>query len=420
MGLFSCWLLFGSIGWLWLAGGQRHAAQQALEEATARQLVSLHDSLDSLQLSARQLLRSLESARQQGDTQYLPYLANYRRLYPQVSQLALLAADRTAGHALTVLTLTPFQTGNRLMPGQDLARQPMVAAALPGLQRGQRQLLLWQRRGPEQWLLLLPGQHDLVLALWLQPQSLLPESGDSSHRMLLSALPVAPQAVQEADSIFSQQELRNGVFVLNLTSWQPWQASDILGWRSTVWLLFMGLLGWLGWQSWRFSRQLLWRADLARQVQQQWLAQAEALAPVSVQGALATLERKAQQRMPAQRLLVWWVHGKGARRRQFQAESVMFRLENQLLHCPFDGLQPMRLRHGGMLLCLLCDVNEAVQMAPRVSNWLTAVMGGRADEAALLWLCFDISQDVQALERAIADPYLQEAPPLRLREAGPR
>ena len=412
-GLFCCWLLFGTIGWLWLTSGQRHAAQQALDDASSQQLASLQLSLDQLQLSARQLLRSLESARLQGDSQFLPYLANYRRQHPPLGQLALLAANPTAGRQLEILALTPFQSENHLLLGQDLARQAVVASALPALGRGQPQLLLWQRRSPEQWLLLLPGQHGLTLALWLQPQALLPEPATDGRRLLLTAQAVTLPAGLEGDNLYSLQALRSGAFDLKLSSWQPWQWQDVLGWRSLAWCLFMALLAGLGWMSYRVSHRLLWRADMAGQMQQQWLSQAEALAPVSVQGALATLERKAQLRLPTERLLVWWVHGKGARRRQFQAESVLFRLENQLVHCPFDGLQPMRLRHGGMLLWLLCDGANSGELAPRVSNWLTAVMGGRTDEAALLWLCFDISHDVQSLERALA-----EVP--RLREPGLR
>lgn len=419
-GLFSCWLLFGTIGWLWLTSGQRHAAQQALEDAGTLELARLQDQLDQLQLSARQLLRSLERASQQGDSQLLPYLANYRRQHPQLNQLALLLANPGQGRQLEVQAFTPFQPDSRLMPGQDLARQAVVASALPALRYGQLQLVLWQRRGPEQWLLLLPGQHGLTLALWLQPQALLPEPAADGRRLLLTAQAVALPAGVEGDNLYSLQALRSGVFDLRLSSWQPWQWQQVLGWRSLVWLCFMLLLAGVGWLSYRVSCQLLRRADLARQMQQQWLLQAEALAPVSVQGALATLERQAQQRLPSQRLLVWWVHGKGARRRQFQAESVLFRLENQLLHCPFDGLQPMRLRHGGMLLWLLCDTGLSAELLPRVSNWLTAVMGGRADEAALLWLCFDISQDVLSLERALGDASLRPPEPLRLREAGPR
>lgn len=405
-GLFSCWLLFGTIGWLWLAAGERSTAQQALEEQANQQLVSLRGQLDGLQLSARQLLRSLESAQQQGDSQYLPYLANYRSQHPQLGQLALLAANPAKGRQLEVVAYTPFQLGGRLLLTQDLARQPVVAAALPALQRGQAQLLLWQRRSPEQWLLLLPGQRGLTLAIWLLPQQWLPERRDQDSHILLSALPVVPQQALEGHNLFAQLPLHSGVFSLNLTLWQPWDASEVLGWRLLVLVLFLSLLWWLGWRSWRFSSALLLRLVQAREMQQQWLVQAEALAPVSVQRALATLERKVQSLQPGQRLMVWWVHGKGVRRRHYHGETAMLKLERQLLTSPFDKLMPMRLRHGGMLLALVLDTDHGSEQVSRLSTWLTGVMGGRTEEAPLLWQCFDVSQDVQALERAMGDAQL--------------
>ncbi|MEC5205121.1 hypothetical protein QF022_000077 [Vogesella perlucida] len=402
-GLFCCWLLFAGIGWLWLLASERNAAQQTLEAHASQQRMMLRSQLDGLQLSARQLLRSLEQAQQQGERQYLSYLSNYRQLQPPLGQVALLGANPAAGRQLEVLAFTPSQSDTRLLPTQDLARQPVVAAALPMLQRGQPLLLLWQRRGPEQWLLLVPGQHGLTLAVWLQPQLWLPERGSGPQRSQLSALPVVPQQALEGSNLFVQLPLQSGVIAVSLTVWQPWSLGEVLGWRMLVWLLFQALLGWLGWRSWRLHCTLMQSIGQARALQQQWLAQAEALALVSVQGALATLERKVQSLQPSQQLMVWWVHGKGVRRRHFNRETAMLRLEHQLLHAPPDGVSAMRLRHGGVLLALQLEASQAGETVSQLSAWLTAVMGGRAEDAALLWQCFDVSHGVQALERTIGD-----------------
>ena len=68
-----------------------------------------------------------------------------------------------------------------------------------------------------------------------------------------------------------------------------------------------------------------------------------------------------------------------------------------------DGVSAMRLRHGGVLLALQLEASQAGETVSQLSAWLTAVMGGRAEDAALLWQCFDVSHGVQALERTIGD-----------------
>lgn len=413
MGLFSCWLLFGVIGWMWLASGQRQVAAQALQQQASQQRVLLRNLLEEMQLSGAQLLRSLEGASAADDVPAQPYLLNYRRQFPQPFQLALLAPNPAAGRQLEVLAMTASQAGARLLPAQDLSRQPAVAAVLPALQAGKPQLLLWQRREPEQWLLLLPGAKGMVLALWLQPQQLLPPSGDTAApQMQLSLSPLAPPQVQEAGTLHVQQAMHSGEFLLTLTVWQRWQLSDVISWRLVQWLLFMALTGWLGWQAWRFGRGLSRRMRQIRQMQWQWLAHAEALAPVSAQGALATLERQVQQLPAGQGLRVWWVHGKGMRRRRLSVENALFRLETHLMRTPVAGVQIMRLRHGGILLVLAGDAARLAEDEPVLSSWLTSEMGGRVDEASLLWLCFDIRDGVQALEQALVEWQPQQPEPV--------
>lgn len=405
-GLFCCWLLLGVLGVMWLQVAERRMAQQALDQQLQQQLAVMHRQLDALQSSTSELLQRLGTVRRQDAAQLQPALDNYRRQQPLLSQLALLTLSAQPHTQLTVLTFAPFQLGGRLLPGQDLARQTAVASAMQALQQGQAQLLRWQPAQTEQWLWLLPGSHGMVLAIWLQPQQLLaatttqgsvsvslwqPEGGRMSPPWLLS----------------SQQVLHSGVFRLQITATQPWLLADRLGWRLLVLTMFMLLLWWLGCYAWQHGRRLLAAIAQGRAMQQQWLAQAGALAPVSVHTALATLERQLPGLAPGQRLLVWWVHGRGARRRQFHLETVMLRLEGQLLRQPFGGMQSLRLRHGGLLLSLTMDEAEVSELLPRVSHWLNTTLGGRADEAALLWLSFDVSHGVQTLEVAMTEPGLQ-------------
>jgi len=401
MGLFSCWLLFAAIGWVWLEAGERHAAQQALDEQAEQQLGQLRTQLDAMQQEARQLLRSLMLARDEGREQFSPYLASLRRHTPQLGTVALLVANPAQGRLLEVQAFEPFQLGGALLPTQDLARLPQVAAALPGLQRGQAQVLVWQRRSPEQLLLIIPGQQGMALALWLPPQALLQDNRRDGVQAVLSVQPAAPPAASEAGSLLSQQALRSGAFELNLTLWRAWQPVAQLSWRSIALLAFMLLLWLLGWRSWRQSRGLLRQRLQARRLQAQWLEQARQQAPVSPQRALATLERQLQTLPPAGLMRVWWVHGRGVRRRSFHQASAMLQLESQLAKAPFDGLTAVRLRHGQVLLVLLQDEAGMVANSQRLSHWLTAVMGGRPDEASMLWHCFEMDHGVAELERAL-------------------
>jgi len=125
-------------------------------------------------------------------------------------------------------------------------------------------------------------------------------------------------------------------------------------------------------------------------------------APVSPQRALATLERQLHTLPPACLMRVWWVHGKAVRRRSFHLPKAMLQLDSQLANAPFDGLAVVRLRHGQLLLVLLQDEAGMVVNAPRLSHWLTAAMGGRPDEASLLWHCFEMESGVGELEGALA------------------
>lgn len=409
-GLFSCWLLFAAMGWVWLETGERHATQQVLDDQAEQQLVQLRTQLDGMQQEARQLLRTLELTRAQGSEQYAPYLASLRQHYPQLGQVALLAANPAQGKQLEVLAFVPFQLGGVLLPTQDLARQPLITPVVPALQRGQAQLLVWQPRAPEQLLLILPGKQGMALALWLSPQALLPDSLPVDIKATLSAQPAAPAAASAAGNLLSQQALRSGAFELNLTLWRAWQPLDQLSWRSVVLLAFMLLLWLLGWQSWRQSRGLLRQTRQARRLQEQWLVRAMQQAPVSPQRALATLERQLQTLPPACLMRVWWVHGKGVRRRTFHLAKAMLQLDSQLSSAPFDGLTVVRLRHGQLVLVLVQDEPGMVVNAPRLSHWLTAAMGGRPDEAGLIWQCFEMDKGVGELERALAGASL--APPL--------
>ena len=401
-GLFFCWLLFAAIGWVWLETGERHAAQRVLDEQAEQQLVQLRTQLDGMQQEARQLLSRLELTRAPGSEQYTPYLASLRQHYPQLGQVALLAANPAQGKLLEVLAFVPFQLGGALLPTQDLARQALVTPVLPALQRGQAQLLVWQPRAPEQLLLILPGKQGMALALWLPAQALLPDSMPDGSGAVLSAQPAAPAAASAAGNLLSQQVLRSGAFELNLTLWRAWQPLTQLSWRSVVLVAFMLLLWLLGWQSWRQSRGLLRQTRQARRLQEQWLARAMQQAPVSPQRALATLERQLHTLPPACLMRVWWVHGKAVRRRGFHLAKAMLQLDSQLANAPFDGLAVVRLRHGQLLLVLLQDEAGMVVNAPRLSHWLTAAMGGRPDEASLLWHCFEMESGVGELEGALA------------------
>lgn len=401
MGLFSCWLLFGAIGWVWLETGERHAAQQSLDAQAEQLLGQLRTQLDSMQQDARQSLRSLVLTREEGREQFSPYLASLRGRYPQLGTVALLAANPAQGKLLEVQAFVPFQLGGALLPTQDLARLPLMAPALPSLQRGQAQVLVWQRRSPEQLLLILPGQQGMALALWLQPQALLQDSRRDGIQAVLSVQPAAPPAASEAGNLLSQQALRSGAVELNLTLWRTWQPLAQLSWRSMALLAFMLLLWLLGWQSWRQSRALLRQTRQARRLQNQWLEQATQQAPVSPQRALATLERQLQTLPPGGLMRVWWVHGRGVRRRNFHLANAMLQLENQLAKAPFDGLTVMRLRQGHILLVLLQDEAGMVTNGQRLSHWLTPAMGGRPDEASMLWHCFEMENGVSELERAL-------------------
>ena len=401
MGLFSCWLLFAAIGWVWLETGERHAAQQVLDDQAEQQLGQLRTQLDAMQQEARQLLRSLMLARGEGSEQLAPYLASLRGHYPQLGTVALLAANPAQGKLLEVQAFVPFQLGGALLPTQDLARLPLVAAALPGLQRGQAQLLVWQRRSPEQLLLILPGQQGMALAVWLPTQALLQDNERDDVQAVLSVDPAAPAAASGAGNLLSQQALRSGVVELNLTLWRPWQPLAQLSWRSMVLLAFMLLLWLLGWQSWRQSRALLRQTRQAHRLQTQWLEQTTQRAPISSQRALATLERQVQTLAPASLMRVWWVHGRGVRRHNFHLASAMLQLESQLANAPFDGLTVMRLRHGDVLLVLQQDEAGMTTNGQRLSHWLTTAMGGRPDEASMLWQCFEMESGVEPLERAL-------------------
>lgn len=400
-GLFFCWLLFAAIGWVWLETGERHAAQQALDDQAEQRLAQLRTQLDAMQQEGRQLLRSLVLARGEGSEQLAPYLASLRGHYPQLGTVALLAANPAQGKLLEVQAFVPFQLGGALLPTQDLARLPLVAAALPGLQRGQAQVLVWQRRSPEQLLLILPGQQGVALAVWLPTQALLQDNTSDGVQAVLSIQAAAPPAASEAGKLLSQQVLRSGAFELNLTLWRAWQPLAQWSWRSMALLCFMLLLWLLGWRSWRQSRGVLRQSRQAHRLQAQWLEQARQQAPVSPQRALATLERQLQTLPAACSMRVWWVHGRGVRRRSFHHASAMLQLENQLAKAPFDGLTAVRLRHGQVLLVLLQDETGMVANSQRLSHWLTAVMGGRPDEASMLWHCFEMECGVAELERAL-------------------
>jgi hypothetical protein len=265
--------------------------------------------------------------------------------------------------------------------------------------------MVWQRRSPERLLLLLPGRQGWVLALWLPPQALLPDSLPKETHAHLSTQTAAPLDAMQDGNLFSQQALRSGSLQLNLTLWRNTAGAEFLSWRLPALLLFMLLSGWLGWQSWRQSRRTLQRVWQAQVLQAQWLEQAGQLTPVLPQRALATLERQLQSLPPEQGMIVWWVHGKGVRRQHFHLASAMFRLENQLPQAPVTGLQPLRLRHGGMLLVLAQPQATLAATSAHVSYWLTAVLGGRHDEAPLLWRSFDLSHGVGELERVLTDPY---------------
>jgi hypothetical protein len=145
-------------------------------------------------------------------------------------------------------------------------------------------------------------------------------------------------------------------------------------------------------------------------LQAQWLVQAMQQTPVSPQRALATLERQLQTLPPATLMRVWWVHGKGVHRRGFHQATAMLQLERQLAHAPFDGLSVVRLRHGQLLLLLWQDEAGIVVNTARLSHWLTATLGGRPDEAGLLWHCFEMDNGVAELERALVGTSLLPQP----------
>lgn len=405
-GLFSCWLLLGVLGYLWLDIAERQAAQQSLARQLYHQSQALRQQLASLQDGAAGLLGTLEAARQQDRDQFQASLMQFRRQQPLVGQLALLASGADGGRSLSVQTFTPLQQGWRLLPGQDLARLPEVAAALPGLQRGEAQLQPWPHQALPAWLLLVPGQHGMVLALWLQPPLPAPSLADPyGMRLALwqQPLPSVPQASLSLATVVHQ-----GAFHLQLTASQPWRWQDKLGWRFLVLGIFMLLLWLLGWHAWRQGRRMLINIEQGHGLQQQWLAEVERLAPVSTNMALATLERQLPTLPEGACLKVWWVHGHQPRRRH-QLATRMMRLERQLLRQPYPGLALLRLRHGGMLLSLVTSAAEAEHQAASVSGWLAAAAGEPLAGEALWWRCFELHDDVQALEAAMTEPRLLSA-----------
>lgn len=406
MGLFSCWLCLAVAGYAWLSYAGRQAQQQQLEVLADSQVQHLRGQLDRLQQDASLLQQQLQHLPDSSHGRVAPYLQQFRREHGFLSQLALLDAKRAPGHPLYVASVLPLRARGGLQIGDDLARQPQLAAALPALMRGQAQSMLWQRRAPEQVLLVLPARDGRLLAMWFVPQQLLRDDGEAHDRTWLSASPVAPQAAMAADTLLSQRALPHPLLTLNLTLWQPWQALGQLSWRLLALLGCLLLLWLLGWHGWQQYRSLGLDIQHARRMQAQWLQQAAALAPVSAQRALATLERHLLQLPPGQQLLVWWVHGKGVRRRGLHIGHALFRVENQLAQLHLPQVQLMRLHHGGMLIVLAQPPEQLATLTPGLERWLTRTLGGKPEEAALLWRRFDISQGVTELEAGLTDPDL--------------
>lgn len=396
-GLFSCWLLLGMLGYLWLDIAERQAAQQALARQLDQQSQTLRQQLASLQDAAAGLLGTLESAPEEDRDQFLASLVQFRRQQPLLSQLALLRLSADGRPPLAVQTFTPLQQGWRLLPGQDLARLPEVASLLPALQRGEAQLLPWPHNALPAWLLLMPGQHGMVLALWLQP--LLPAPSLADPYGIRAALWQQPLPPAPETALSVTVALHQGAFRLQLTASQPWRWQDKLGWRFLALAVFMLLLWQLGWHAWRQGRRMLINIEQGHGLQQQWLAEVERLAPVSANMALATLERQLPALPEGACLKVWWVHGKQVRRRHQLATSMM-RLERQLLHQPYPGLAVLRLHHGGMLLTLVISDADAAQQVAGVSAWLATAAGDAG------WHCFELRDNVQALEAAMTEPRL--------------
>ncbi|MDC7713385.1 hypothetical protein PQU96_04405 [Vogesella sp. LYT5W] len=180
--------------------------------------------------------------------------------FPALERVALL---RDSEDGLLVTQVVPLRLGAGVVPWQDLARQPAVAANLGRLRQGQPQVQMLQGEGEQAQLLSiypLAASDRRFIALWLRPQRWLPPLAEPDIDRALQLMGDAHPAVAWPAML----QVREVVIVGEQRYWlglqRPLRASDfrISLWLPLllVWLLLLGLLLVGAVFRWRLARGL--------------------------------------------------------------------------------------------------------------------------------------------------------------------
>lgn len=255
------------LGWLALVlssgflalEASRADAEQALQRQAQQQSALL--TRDLLQLHQH----LLELAQQFADTpgEQIPawQAGMVLQRFPALERVALL---RDSEDGLLVTQVVPLRLGAGVVPWQDLARQPAVAANLGRLRQGQPQVQMLQGEGEQAQLLsiypLARAGDRRFIALWLRPQRWLPALAEPDAGRALQLMGDAHPAVAWPAML----QVREVVIVGEQRYWlslqRPLRGSDfrISLWLPLllVWLLLLGLLLVGAVFRWRLARGL--------------------------------------------------------------------------------------------------------------------------------------------------------------------
>ena len=260
-------LLLLLLGWLALVLSSGFLALEACRD-DAEQALQAQAQQQSALLSRDLLLlhqHLLELAQQFADIpgeRIPPWQASMvLQRFPALERVALL---RDSDDGLLVTQVVPLRLGAGVVPWQDLARQPAVAANLGRLRQGQPQVQMLQGEGEQAQLLsIYPLAHASdrrFIALWLRPQRWLPPLAEAD---IGRALQLMGDAHPRADWP-SMLQVREVVIVGEQRYWlglqRPLRASDfrVSLWLPLllVWLLLLGLLLVGAQFRWRLARGL--------------------------------------------------------------------------------------------------------------------------------------------------------------------
>lgn len=228
------WLLVVAVSGFLALESTRAGAEQQLQEQAQQQALQLAGNMLQLQQQMQDLSQQFAgTAAADFPTWVAPFVL---RRFPAVERIALLQAD---GERLLVQQITPLRLGGDIVPQQNLARQPEVAAALPALLQGRQQLFkLRVSRDEARFLAIYPlGHGPVFVALWFRPQRWLPPLGDSAMvRTLQMAGDVAPVTTPWSNRLL----VREVAMVGEQRYWLTLQRK--LQWSDAYWLLWLPLL----------------------------------------------------------------------------------------------------------------------------------------------------------------------------------